>query len=253
MMRRKRLFFIAIIMSGMAQAADLDDVLKSSEQKLQAAQSSQQKIDGLAEKTQDIVEDYREASKIVDDLKVYNRKLEIQIDKQSQKIQRIEQSIANVKVIQRQIMPQIIKMVDALEDFIKLDVPFHQQEREQRIGFLRANIDRPDLSVAEKFRQVLEAYKIENEYGRKIDTYIATVPIAGVEREVSILRVGRIALLYQTSDKEHSGMWDGQSRQWVALDQGEYQEAIRKGLRIAKKQASIDILELPVAAPEAVQ
>jgi hypothetical protein len=130
-------------------------------------------------------------------------------------------------------------------------VPFHQKERERRIAFLRANLDRSDVSVAEKFRQVLEAYKIENEYGRKIDAYKGNVDIDGVERDVNFLRVGRVALLYQTTDTVVSGAWDQASRSWVSLDRGEYRNAIMKGLRIARKEASIDLMNMPVPAPEA--
>ena len=32
---------------------------------------------------------------------------------------------------------------------------------------------------------------------------------------------------------------------------GEYDAAIRKGIRIAKKQATIELLNMPIAAPEA--
>jgi len=37
----------------------------------------------------------------------------------------------------------------------------------------------------------------------------------------------------------------------VPLSRGEYRNAIMKGLRIARKEASIDLMNLPVAAPEA--
>lgn len=258
MMQMTLFVSLLFLITGVVHSADLNDVLGATDKKLEAAQSSQKKIDGLADDTRNIVEEYRVSSKIVDDLKVYNRKLEIQIEKQTDRLAQIEQSIANVKVIQRQIIPQVMKMIDTLDDFVRLDIPFHKEEREQRVAFLRSNIDRPDLSVAEKFRQVLEAYKIENEYGRKIDTYTDTIAVVGagagkdvdVEREVSILRVGRIALLYQTFDKEYSGMWNQQLRQWVALNASEYRDAIRQGLRIASKQTSIDILELPILTSE---
>ena len=147
--------------------------------------------------------------------------------------------------------PLVVRMLDGLERFVELDVPFHMEEREQRIEFLRNNIDRADLSIAEKFRQVLEAYKIENEYGRKIDAYKGSVEIDGAQREVNFLRVGRIALLYQTTDTELSGAWDQENRTWVPLDRGEYRAAIMKGLRIARQEASIDLLTLPIPAPEA--
>jgi hypothetical protein len=184
-------------------------------------------------------------------LKVYNTRLQKQIDNQTARITEIDGSIDQVTVISRQITPLIIRMIDGLEKFVELDVPFHQEERQKRIASLRANLDRSDLSVAEKFRQVLDAYKIENEYGRKIDAYKGNVDIDGVERDVNFLRVGRIALLYQTTDTEVSGAWDQASRSWVALDRGEYRNAIMKGLRIARKEASIDLMSIPVAAPEA--
>jgi hypothetical protein len=77
--------------------------------------------------------------------------------------------------------------------------------------------------------------------------------IDGVERDVNFFQVGRIALLYQTTDTEISGVWDKASSDFIQLDKGEYRNAILKGLRIARKQASIDILKLPISAPEAAQ
>jgi hypothetical protein len=144
-------------------------------------------------------------------------------------------------------------MLDGLEQFVALDVPFHMDERRDRLDMLRNNQERADISVAEKFRQVLEAYKIEAEYGRKLDTYRDTLNVGGQEREVNILRVGRIALMYQTTDTELSGAWDQRQRAWVELNSGEYRSAILKGIRIAKKQATIDIMNLPILAPEAAQ
>ena len=246
----KHAVLLMALAASTVNAADLDDVLASSEKKVKASKASQVKIDSMAEKTQDIVSEYRQTSKLVDDLKVYNRKLEIQIENQNKRLQQIETSIADVQVIQRQITPLIERMIDSLEEFIALDMPFHMEDRKNSIVMLRNNLDRPDLSTAEKFRQVLEVYKIENEYGRKVDSYKDKIDIDGVEREVSMLRIGRIALLYQTSDLEKVGMWDQASRSWVALNPSDYRNAIRKGIRIATNKATTDILELPIAVTE---
>ncbi len=237
---------------GVAQASNLDAILKVGEEKNAAARKSQAKIDRLADETRDLLSDYKTVMKQVDGLKVYNARLQRQIDNQMVRIQNIDDSIDQVTIIQRQMTPLVIRMIDGLEKFVELDVPFHMDERQQRIAFLRSNLDRSDVSVAEKFRQVLEAYKIENEYGRKIDAYKGSVEIDGVERDVNFFRVGRIALLYQTTDTEISGAWDQSSRSWVPLERGEYRNAIMKGLRIARKEASIDLLNLPIAAPEAM-
>jgi Protein of unknown function (DUF3450) len=258
MHRLKNVLIAALVSTGAlvapvaaVQANTLDDILKVGEVKNDAARKSQQKIDRLADETRDLLDDYKTVNKQIDGLKVYNGRLQKQIDNQIKRIADIDDSIDQVTVIQRQMTPLVIRMIDGLEKFVELDVPFHKEERAQRIAFLRANLDRSDVSVAEKFRQVLEAYKIEAEYGRKIDAYKGSVEIDGVERDVNFFRVGRIALLYQTTDTEISGAWDQGARDWVALDRGEYRNAIMKGLRIARKEASIDLLNLPIEAPEA--
>ncbi|MEE8059739.1 MAG: DUF3450 domain-containing protein [Pseudomonadales bacterium] len=236
-----------------AQANTVDAVLKVGQAKTSAAQRSQQKVDKLASETGDLLQDYKTVMKQVDGLRVYNTRLEKQIANQLQRVSNIETSIGQVTVIQRQVTPLVIRMIDSLEQFIKLDVPFHMEERKERIAFLRANVDRSDLSVAEKFRQVLEAYKIENEFGRKVTAYKGSLSIDGIDRDVNFFQVGRVALMYQTTDTEISGVWDAEAGDYVQLDKGEYRNAILKGLRIARKQASIAILKLPISAPEAAQ
>jgi hypothetical protein len=240
--------------SSISQADEtLQAILKVGVQKNAAAAKSQVQIDKLAEQTRSLLGDYKTVSKQIDGLKVYNTRLQRQIDNQLSRIGDIEESIGQVTVIQRQMTPLVIRMIDGLEQFVELDVPFHIDERRQRVAFLRSNVDRSDVSVAEKFRQVLEAYKIENEYGRKIDAYKGSVDIGGTDRDVNFFRVGRVALLYQTTDTEVSGAWDQAARSWVELDSGQYRNAIMKGLRIARKEASIDLMNLPIAAPEAAK
>jgi hypothetical protein len=257
--RLKNVLIAALVSTGAllgavaaVQASTLDSILQVGEAKNEAARKSQVKIDRLADETRDLLNDYKTVTKQIDGLKVYNDRLQRQIDNQMKRIADIDQSIDQVTIIQRQMGPLVERMINGLEKFVDLDVPFHMEERKQRLAFLRSNLDRSDVSVAEKFRQVLEAYKIENEYGRKIDAYKGSVDIDGVERDVNFFRVGRVAFMYQTTDTEVSGVWDQESRSWQPLERGEYRNAIMKGLRIARKEASIDLLNLPIAAPEAM-
>ncbi|GHD35379.1 DUF3450 domain-containing protein [Parahalioglobus pacificus] len=254
MYRMKKVLFAALVTSvgmvGVAQGNNLESVLKVAEDKNAAARQSQAKVDRLADETRDLLSDYKTVVKQVDGLKVYNARLQRQIDNQLQRIANIDGSIEQVTVIQRQMTPLIIRMVDGLEQFVSLDMPFRTDERMARVAFLRTNLDRADVTVAEKFRQVLEAYNIELQYGRGIDSYSDTVDLDGTPTEVDFLRIGRIALLYQSKDGERSGAWDKEAGAWVPLSAGDYNTAIRKGIRIAKKQATIDLLNIPVAAPE---
>ncbi|HAN28622.1 MAG TPA: DUF3450 domain-containing protein [Haliea salexigens] len=260
MHRLKNVLIAALVATGTlagsaaaVQANTLDSVLEVGEARNEAARKSQQKIDRLADETRDLLSDYKSVMKQVDGLKVYNARLQRQIDNQMARIADIEESINEVTVIQRQMTPLVIRMIDGLEQFIELDVPFNLEERRERIAFLRSNVDRSDLTVAEKFRQVLEAYNIELQYGRGFDSYSAAIDINGTTRDVDFLRIGRLALVYQTTDGTESGVWNKETNSWEPLDSGDYANAIRKGVRIAKRQATIELLNMPVAAPEAEQ
>jgi len=97
---------------------------------------------------------------------------------------------------------------------------------------------------------VTEAYQIENDFGRTIEAYKDTLTLNGATREVDFLRIGRVALVYQTADGKYSGAWDQKSGQWIELDKGDYKNQIRFGLRIARKQVAPDLVMVPVDAPE---
>ena len=259
MHRLKNLLIAALVTAGAlagtvfaVQADTLESILAVGEAKNTAAKKSQVKIDRLADETRDLLGDYKTVVKQVDGLKVYNGRLQRQIDNQQKRVLEIDASISQVTVIQRQMTPLVIRMIDALEQFVALDVPFAKDERVQRIGFLRANLDRADVSVAEKFRGVLEAYNIELQYGRGMDTYRGTIDLGGTQREVDFLRIGRVALVYQTTDGKISGAWDKSARGWVDLPSGNFDGPIRKGIRIAKKQATIELLNMPISVPEAM-
>ena len=258
MHRLKNVLVAALVATGTlagaaaaVQAATLDSILAVGEAKNKAARKSQAKIDRLADETGDLLTDYKTVMKQVDGLKVYNARLDRQIQNQLARVEQIDASIDQVTVIQRQMTPLVIRMIDGLEQFIELDVPFQKEERMQRVQFLRDNLDRADVTVAEKFRGVLEAYNIELQYGRGIDTYRGSIDLNGSPRDVDFLRVGRISLVYQTTDGAISGAWDKSAGAWMDLPSGEFDAAIRKGIRIAKKQATIELLNMPVSAPEA--
>ncbi len=238
-----------------AQAAGVDQVLQVGQAKVEAAQKSQAKIDGIADETDTLLQEFKVTNKQIEGLRVYNAQMESRIQDQVRRIADIEASMADVTVIQRQITPLVERMLSGLEQFVDLDVPFHIGERRDRVAQLRANMNASNQTSAELFRQVLEAYKIENEYGRKIDAYETSIDIdgSGQARKVDIFRVGRIALLYKTPDGESAGRWNNESRQWEELDSASWSSALQTGIRIARNQAVKDILQLPISAPEAVQ
>ncbi len=241
----------ALGVAASTSAQSLDAILDVGKARTAEARSSQAKIDRLADETRDLLADYKTVMKQIDGLKVYNARLERQIANQNARIADIDESISEAAVIQRQIPPLVVRMLDGLEQFVQFDMPFDLDTRMGNIEAVRNNLDRSDVTSAEAFRQVLELYSIELQYGRGIESYSDTIEVNGSEREVDILRIGRVALIYQTTDGAETGAWNKDTQSWDALPAGDYASAVRKGVRIAKKQATIELLNMPVAAPEA--
>lgn len=245
--------FPIIFMAGNASSAVLDEVQQVGEKKMSEAVKSQEKIDKIVEGAQERLIQYRSLLKQIEGLEAYNEQLSTQVAGQLNLIARFDASISQVALIERQMAPLVEKMAASLQDFIALDLPFDLEERQERMAFIQDNLAAADIDVAEKFRQVIEAYQIENTYGRKIDTYQDIVTLNGTEQDVNVLRVGRIAMVCQTKDATTSARWDNDNRTWEVLDNVTYRNAIRNGIKMAKKQASINILTLPIAAPEVAQ
>lgn len=215
----------------------------------ESAKQSQDTIDGIASQIDSKLQQYKTLVKEIEGLDVYNGQLRRQIENQQQEMQNLNQAIDEVSVIERQITPLMINMIDGLEQFVALDVPFLAQERQDRIADLNVMMDRADVAPSEKFRRVMEAFQVEMDYGRTIEAYSGLQSIDGQDREVEFLRIGRTALLYQTRDASRQGVWNKQTRQWEELDSS-YRTQVTKGLRIAKKQLAPDLLMVPVAVTD---
>ena len=242
----------AAMLGASVYATTLNDIFQVAERMNVNAKKSQAKIDALNEDTRRLLSDYKIVLKEIEGLRVYNRQLEKQISNQEKEMAQLSSSIDEVTVIERQITPLMLRMIDSLEQFVELDIPFLEGERRDRIERLREIMDRADVAVSEKFSQVLRAFQIENEYGRTMETYGTTIMLDGVERQVDMLKVGRIALVYQTPDGEETGMWNADAGAYQAVDSS-YEGSVRQGIRMARQQASIDMLSLPIRGAEAAQ
>ena len=237
--------------AAVANADSLEAIMQVGKERTAEARASQTKIDRLADETRDLLADYKTVMKQVEGLRVYNARLDRQIANQERRISDIDQSISDAAIIQRQIPPLVTRMLDGLDQFIDLDMPFDLDTRKGNIEAVRANLDRSDVTSAEAFRQVLELYSIELQYGRGIESYSDTIEVDGASREVDVLRIGRVALVAQTTDGASTRAWNNSSRSWEELSTADYSAAVRKAVRIAKKQATIELLNMPIAAPEA--
>ena len=254
----KALALIAVLAGGLTavavQATEVSEVLKAGSVKVQAAKTAQTKVDRIADQTDGLLQEFKQVNKQIESLRVYNSQLERQIDSQKQMMAELVESIENATVIERGISPLMENMLKALRTFVELDVPFKTEQRAQAVEDLFDNLDSAKFSSAEKFRQILEIYDIESEYSLSLETYRDLVDINadGSEVEVDMLRVGRVALMYQTKDKSQTGAWNKVTGSWETLG-SDYRRPVDQGIRIAKKLSPQDVMEMPINAPETAQ
>jgi tetratricopeptide (TPR) repeat protein len=217
-----------------------------------ASIQSQKKIDKISDDTRKMLDAYRSATRQTETLRTYNQHLKQLIDSQFEENQSLQKQLLEIENTQREIVPLILNMLGSLENFVKLDIPFLAEERQQRIKHLQQMMLRADITNAEKYRRILEAYQIENDYGNTIEAYRALLPINEANSAVDFLRLGRVALYYQRLDGSETGFWNRADKRWETLPSA-YALAIRNGLRMARKETAPDLLIVPIPAAEAAK
>ena len=215
----------------------------------QASAAVQQRINQLDDASREMLNEYRQAISQTADLTAYNQQLEGLVATQRVELADYERQFQEIETTKRQILPLILRMLDVLEEFVEMDMPFLPKERSMRIAALRELMARPDVPTSEKYRRVAEAYQVELEYGHTIEGYEGEVEVDGETRTVAFLRYGRLGLYYMTLDGLEIAHWDKQKDGWVTLD-NDYRQSLDRAMRIARKQLPPDLTRLPIPAPE---
>ena len=228
---------------------ELNESVGTSTQSLKDSAANQRNINTIDKQTRELEFDYKDTYKEYENLKLYNDQLQKIINSQNEEIESIILQIAELDNTNINIIPLMLKMTASLEQFISLDIPFLLEERTSRIENIKEVMDRGDVSTSEKFRKVAEAYQIENDYGRTIEAYRGSVNFEGREFNADFLRVGRVALMFITTNGDKAAYWDTSSNSWVKSS-GAIKRSTEEGLKIALKQSPPALINIPVTAYE---
>ena len=237
-MKRNKVLAIAanaflIVWGGVLMAAGpLDSSMNIEKEMDKAAASTQKTVDKLADQTADDAQTYQMTLQSIDSLKAYNASIEGYIRRQKAEMASIQAQMDGIDGTERAVIPMMEDMIESLDQFVHLDIPFLIPEREKRITFLREMMLRVDVSNSEKYRKILEAYEQE-------------ITTGGAKKTVDFLRFGRIALVYQSRDEETRAYWDNDSTSWVSIGD-EYRRSIREGIKMARGQANLGLINLPI-------
>lgn len=235
-------------MISTVDAADLKGVAKTAKAQTADGAKFQKKVDDLHSQQTNLLGEYEAVLQQSEALSAYNAQLAKLVQSQEDELKSLADQLSRVTVVSRALTPMMLNMIDALDKFIKLDVPFLAEERKKRVERLKTMMDQADVTESEKYRQIVEAFQIETDYGRTIERYKGDLELDGAKRTVDFLRVGRVALVFQSLDGEVVGQFNPATRAFERLDDL-HRAAIKYGMQVAGKQrAPNDLLTIPLLA-----
>ncbi len=233
-----------------AQAQDLEPALEASRQAAEGTRQSQEQIDEIDSRIQQLLGDYRANLRQLEQLQRYNESQRRQVAAQRSEIDSLTEDINNIASLQRAVQPLMQDMVDALARVVDADLPFLGAERDARVERLTGLMEDPSSSPAQKYRMIIEAYQIESEYGRTIEAYRSDVETAErLYEDVDVLRIGRLVLIFKTDNDEVLKRFDIESGRWVDLDMA-FLGDVKTAMRVAREQIPPELLYIPVSEPE---
>ncbi len=237
---------LCLLVSQVAFADSLDAGRKIITKTNRTLAATQKTIDRLDEKTRAMLDEYNLLGNEIENYRIYNAQLQDIVNSQKEEMTVLEKDIDQLDATSEQIMPFMQRMIDGLETFVASDLPFLPEERQERLARLKANMKRADISVAAKFRQILEAYQVENDYGKTIEAY------AGEQdgKQVTFLKVGRIGLYYLSLDRSVCAVWQPDADGFVILEDMAFNRSIMKAIRIAEKQSAPELFFAAVPPAE---
>ena len=235
------------ILAGLVYAGELDEGLQLAKELHEQAVSSQKRVDKAAAQTQAMLEEYQQLMLDTDFHETRRQQLLTTLEQQRKRQQQLQNELAQIQTTEKRLGPLLLGMVQGLERFIVLDLPFHHQQRIDSVLILRERVLDPGLSLADRFQLTMEAFQIELDYGYSLEAYRDEIDWQGEPLSVECLRVGRLALYFVTPNVQQAGVWDRGSKQWQPLPE-ESVRTLLQGIRVAKGQLAPELLPLPVVA-----
>ena len=223
----------------------VDSTIDLSVQSSNLSIDAQEKIEELDEISKKVYFEYKDTLNEYKSLKNYDDQLSEIIDAQFQEITNINQQIDSLDDINIDILPLLKTMIDTLRKVIDLDIPFLKEGRVQRVNNLDELLLRADITTAEKFRKVFEAYQIEADFGKTIENYPGYITLNNNQIAVDFFRLGRLGLFYRTPDGNETGFWNLDSNNW-SHEGGSLDKNIKAALDISNRQSPPNFITLPL-------
>ena len=188
---------------------------------------------------------YQSTLQVIDNLGIFAQQQERIIQNQENTIASLEEQIAGAPGRSNEMLGIMETMINDLETFVNADLPFHIEDRKQRIDDLRAALARADLPIGEQYRLIIEAYQEEMSYGREQETWDAELDLASGPTQVKMYRYGRTAFVYLSLDRSEAARWNRDTRDWEPVS-GSMRADIIKATKIADGVAQQSVVFAPL-------
>ncbi|WP_261817524.1 DUF3450 domain-containing protein [Vibrio gallicus] len=250
------LLVVGLLLGSLVARASEQAVLQKSQnveaQITNNAAQTQKKVASSSDKSMQLQADIAALKQQVQDLSIYRSHLQGLIASQHQELQGYELQLSQIEVTRQSIVPLMYQMLDGLQQLNDQDRPIRIESRKLRLQTLTQMMTEADVSDAEKYRRILEAYQIEMDYGSKMGIYSGAIDVDGHTIIAEQLYIGRISLVARSNDRNHYWAWNNSNRLWESQSSSVGRN-IDKAFDVANKQASPSILELPVSLQGAHQ
>ncbi|TRO96557.1 DUF3450 domain-containing protein [Glycocaulis profundi] len=229
-----------------AASAQLDEALRTAQQSTQEGAQTQQQIDGIADRTASLESQYLALRQQTEDQRIFIEQQQVFLRSQQNEIEELTAQLDRVSGIERDLTPMLLEMYVRLEEFIESDLPFQTDQRRARLDNLERTLGEANVSPAEKYRVILNAYEIESSYGRGLATYTEEVDVDGTPEQADILRFGRIAMIRMIRDRME--IMTADNLEWRPLS-NQYANNVQRALRIAQEVTTPEVFVAPLPGP----
>jgi hypothetical protein len=168
------------------------------------------------------------------------------VDQVQEKISNLQFKRNEILKLREQLEPYLADVVTRMSKFIDTDLAFLPEERQKRVITLEKSLNSYDVAMSEKLRRVFaEGIQVEAEYGRNVESIDETLNLNGEETQVTLFRLGRVAMYYISLDGQETGRWNQETKQWEKLPE-KMNRDIRRAADIAAGKRIVEIVNLPL-------
>lgn len=244
----KKAWLLVMMAQPMAvYASDLGTAQAIQNKTNTASAQSQARISHSADSTLSLRSDIEQLEEEVKNLDVYRKHLEALVKDQHSELSNIDQQISDIEQTRQGVVPLMYKMIDGLKQTVKNDKPIRIEQRNLRIEKLETMMTVANVSDAEKYRRILEAYQIELDYGIKLGVYQGKITLDDDKTiEANILYLGRISLIARNFNQDKYWAWDQKEKSWTLLDSS-LNSDLNHAYGVANKEVAPSLLTLPVS------